>query len=355
MNGDSMPNINKYVVFNTSSVKESIEKMQKENIKAVVVVDENKIVCGLFANGDMRSYFLKGGNLSSNICQAMNRNPKLYFSIEEIKKERCKIHRVIYPIINDKRKLIDVIDFDFSEDRNAYKNDSLKQIPLVIMAGGKGSRLYPYTSILPKPLIPIGDKTITERIIDNFTRYGCESVIMILNYKSNMIKAYMNEIDKNYSIGFVDEVNFKGTGGGLKLLSGLVTSTFFLSNCDILVNADLECVYKTHKEQGNKVTFVCAMKDFVIPYGVITTNNDGTIRKMSEKPDFSFLVNTGLYIIEPEVIDEIKENEFIHLPDLAQRLIDKGIKVGVFPVPDDSWMDMGQFSEMEKMKNKLGL
>ena len=350
-----MPVIDKYTVSETFSVKESIEKMQRENIKAVVVIDQNKHVCGLFTNGDMRSFFLKGGNLSSNIRQAMNKAPKLYHSMEEIIKERMDVHRVIYPIVNDERKLVNVFDYNLVDNNGSVVSDSLKNVPLVIMAGGKGTRLYPYTNILPKPLIPIGDKTITERIIDNFARFGCQSVLMILNYKSNMIKAYMNEIDKKFSIDFVDEKVFCGTGGGLKLLSGKISSTFFLSNCDILVDADLECVYKTHKQNENKITFVCAMKDFVIPYGVITTNDDGTIKEMSEKPDFSYLINTGLYVIEPEIIDEIGQDEFIHLPDLAKRLIDKGVKVGVFPVSDESWMDMGQFSEMEKMKEKLGL
>ena len=346
--------IDRFVVLETCTVKEAIEKMQKENTKAVVVINNDSLVCGLFSNGDMRSFFLKGGGLGSGICEAMNKKPKLFHSRDEVMFERKTIKRVIYPIVDKNNRLITVLDFD-TDDKRIIKNNTLKDVPLVIMAGGKGTRLFPYTNILPKPIIPIGDKTITERIIDNFSKYGCREVIMILNYKANMIKVYMNEVEKNYSIDFIEEKVFCGTGGGLKLLSGRVSKTFFLSNCDILVNADLECAYKTHKENGNKITFICAVKDFVIPYGVVSTNDDGTIKTISEKPDFSFLINTGLYVIEPDVIDDIKDNEFIHLPDLAKRYIEKGQKVGVFPISEDSWMDMGQFSEMEKMKEKLGL
>ena len=134
-----------------------------------------------------------------------------------------------------------------------------------------------------------------------------------------------------------------------------VHTTFFLSNCDILVDADLECIYKTHKSKGNKITFVCSMKDVVIPYGVVETNEDGRVTQMKEKPGFSFLVNTGLYMVEPEVIDDIENGEFIHLPDLAQRYLNWGEKVGVFPISEKEWMDMGQFNEMENMMKNLGL
>lgn len=345
--------LEKYTIDISYTVKQTIEKMEKELIKAVVVVNENKQVLGLFSNGDMRKFFLRGGSLSENIIQAMNKSPRLYSSIEEIKKEKLSIKRILYPIVDSNKVLIDVIDdnVNFVHETQSV----LQDVPLVIQAGGKGTRLYPYTKILPKPLIPIGDITITERIINSFTKFGCNKVFMILNYKANMIKAYMSDLEKTYDIDYVTETEFLGTGGGLKLLQGKINSTFFLSNCDILVDADYECIYKTHKKQQNKITFVCSMKDIVIPYGVIKTDDNGIIKEMIEKPSFSFLINTGLYMIEPEVLDDLIDDEFIHLPDLAQRYINKGEKVGVFPISEKSWLDMGQFSEMENMIKKLEL
>lgn len=344
----------KYIVNTQITVKEAIEKMVQERVKAVVVVDAEGRVEGLFSNGDMRNFFLKGGSLSASICEAMNRNPRLFASANEVTEERKSLNRVIYPIVDSNKSVIDVLDYE-NNNPNAKVNDSLADIPLVIMAGGKGTRLYPYTKILPKPLIPIGDVTITERIIHSFQRYGCREVIMVLNHKANMIKAYMADLNKDYEIEFAEEEEFLGTAGGLKLIRNRLHTAFFLSNCDILVDADLECIYKTHKIKGNKITFVCSMKDVTIPYGVVETKEDGTITKFKEKPGFSFLVNTGLYMIEPEVIDDIKEGEYIHLPELVQRLLDRGEKVGVFPISEKAWMDMGQFSEMENMIKNLGL
>jgi len=344
----------KYIVSPNISIKNAIEAMTKNNIKALIITDDEKRVKGLFSNGDMRSYFLKGGELSANICLAMNKSPHLYKSTNEVESERRQFERVIYPIVDGENRLIDVLDYNRPANKY-FLSDALKDVTLVIMAGGKGSRLYPYTKILPKPLIPIGNITITERIIDSFRRYGCNKVIMVLNYKANMIKAYMSELEKDYSIDFVTEDEFLGTGGGLKLVKEYVNSTFFVSNCDTLINADLECVYRTHLMNQNKITFVCSMKDIVIPYGVIKTCEDGKIFSMKEKPEFSFLVNTGLYMMEPEVLDEIGEHEFIHLTDLAKRYLDKGENVGAFPIPEKAWMDMGQFVEMENMKKELGL
>lgn len=344
----------KYIIHMQATVKEAIEKMERELIKAVVVVNDEKRVIGLFTNGDMRTYFLKGGSLFSNICEAMNRDPKLFASEDEVRKERKNRIRVIYPIVDAERRLVDILDFN-NVDFMAGANDALRDIPLVIMAGGKGTRLYPYTKILPKPLIPIGDLTITERIIASFRRYGCREVVMILNHKANMIKAYMTELEKDYKVYFAEEKEFLGTAGGLKLIENKVHTTFFLSNCDILVNADLECIYKTHRANGNKITFVCSMKDVVIPYGVVETDRSGMVTGMEEKPAFSFLVNTGLYMIEPDVIRHIREGEFIHLPDLAKRYLKQGEKVGVFPISEQAWLDMGQYREMENMMKALGI
>lgn len=343
-----------YIASPNTSVKSAIEAMTKNNIKALIITDEEKKVLGLFSNGDMRSYFLKGGELSANICFAMNKFPHLYRSVSEVELERRQFERVIYPIVDEKNRLIDVLDFNRSANEY-HLSEALKDVTLVIMAGGKGTRLYPYTKILPKPLIPIGNITITERIIDSFHRYGCNKVVMVLNYKANMIKAYMSELEKDYSIDFVTESEFLGTGGGLKLVKNYVNSTFFVSNCDTLINADLECIYRTHLMNQNKITFVCSMKDVVIPYGVVETREDGKVFSMKEKPEFSFLVNTGLYMIEPDVLNDIGDGEFIHLPDLAKRYLDKGENVGVFPIPDKAWMDMGQFAEMENMKKELGI
>lgn len=341
--------VDKYIVSPGQSVKDVITYMEKNYLKAVIIAEKDYVLKGLFTLGDMRHYFLNGGSLVSDITEAMNSAPITFRSIKEV--EDCSKHLIIYPIVDLEGHVVDVR----YQSEAAVVTDSLFAVPVVIMAGGKGTRLYPYTKILPKALIPIGDKTIVEHIIHAFCDYGCKDFYMILKHKAGMIKAYFSEIEKDYNLYFEEEQEFLGTGGGLSYLKGKIKDTFFLSNCDILIDADLECIYKTHKKEKNKITFVCAMKDIVIPYGIVETDSSGQIVSMKEKPELSFLTNTGLYVLEPEVIDELEPNEFIHLPDIAQKYLDKGENIGVFPISERAWMDMGQFSEMESMKKQLGV
>ena len=346
--------ISKYLVKADRSVKEVIQHMEENFLKAVLITQGDRELLGLFSLGDMRHFFLNGGKLSDSITVAMNKEPIVFFSALEVEEDKKHRELIIYPIINENREVINVIT-DEKERNGLGVSNALESIQVVIMAGGKVTRLYPYTKILPKALIPIGDYTISERIINNFQQYGCKHFVMILNHKANMIKTYFEEIDKEYRIDFEKESKFLGTGGGLALLKGKINNTFFLSNCDILIDADLECIYKTHKKEKNKITFVCAMKDVVIPYGIIETDSYGKITEIKEKPEFSFLTNTGVYVVEPEVIEELVDDEFIHLPDIAKRYIEKGEKVGVFPISEKSWMDMGQFNEMDSMVKRLGV
>lgn len=341
--------VKKYTVRPDQTVKQVITYMDDEHIKAVAITEEDMSFKGIFTAGDMRKFFIRGGDMTTPIVEAMNRSPVVFHSLFEAKQYPEKL--IFYPILDNEDHLVNVIGDEISEDTSTI----LQNVPVVIMAGGKGTRLYPYTKILPKALIPIGEKTITERIIDSFRAYGCNDFYMILNHKSGMIKAYFNELEKDYNLTFVEEGEFLGTGGGLTYLKGMICSTFFLSNCDILMNADIECIYKTHCKNNNVITLVCAMMDTMIPYGVVEINENAELISIKEKPEYSHLTNTGLYVLEPKVIDELKLDEFIHMPDIALRYVAKGDNVGVFPVSRQSWMDMGQFSEMESMKERLGV
>lgn len=341
--------LERYKISVDFSIKQAIEKMDENQGSALFIVSDQDYLLGLFTPGDMRKYILKSADISQKITAGMNPNPIIFETLEQAKKEQKKGNLVVYPIVNSKGKLVDAL-FNNKKDSEEEKiSDALKHVPLVIMAGGKGKRLYPYTKVLPKALIPIGDYTITERIIRQFSRYGCSKVFFILNYKASMIKAYYNDIHKTYKTEYIEEERFLGTGGGLSLLKRKIHSTFILSNCDILINDDLECIYQTHKKVKNKITVVCAMKNLTIPYGVINATEEGAISKIQEKPEFSFLTNTGVYIIEPEVLEEIQENEYIDFPDIIKRLMSFNVKVGIFPISEQSWMDMGQINNMDQM------
>ena len=126
-----------------------------------------------------------------------------------------------------------------------------------------------------------------------------------------------------------------------------------MSNCDILITEDYGAILKFHQEQNNIITMVCASKRLQIPYGTVEFTDTGKVLQLKEKPEISFMTNTGLYILEPEFLKEIPENTFIHITDVIQKCIDKGKNVGVYPIPEENWLDMGQMDELKKMKESL--
>ena len=189
--------------------------------------------------------------------------------------------------------------------------------------------------------------------MQKFKEYGCNNFSMIVNYKKELIKTYFKECENQYSIRWYDEEKPLGTGGGLSLLKNTVKETFFFTSCDTLLLADYESMLRFHKENGNAVTMICAWKNLTLPYGIVEMGNGGIIKEMREKPELSFLTNTSIYIVEPSVVEDIPEGTAITFPEIIQMQIDKGRKAAVYPVSESEWLDMGQLSELEKMRERL--
>ena len=341
-------------IYNTCTVRDALKKIDQEGKGIAIVVDENSKLLGTITDGDIRRWILKNGDMDENVSLVMNNNP---ISIKSNEKNSANLlmkkHSInCIPVLNEKDNVIDVI-FLYKNHEEIIKNQALDNVPVVIMAGGLGTRLYPYTKILPKPLIPIGDTPIIERIIDKFREYSVTDFYLTVNYKKNMIKSYFNDLDKDYNVQYVDEDKPLGTGGSLSLLKDKINETFFVSNCDILIDSEYDKILKHHKESGNKVTIVSSIKNFTIPYGVFKLNEEGYIKEIQEKPEYTYLINTGMYVIEPEVLDDIPENEFYNLPDIVEKYMKDNIKVGVYPISESAWMDMGQISEMKDMIERI--
>lgn len=344
-------NLNDFIVSESDSVIE-VMKVIDNNTKGIAFICLERKLLGVVTDGDIRRYILKNGNLNEPIQKIANYSPKFIMK-DEINNYAAymKEHSITaLPIVNKKMKMLSI---RFLYDNQALRNTDMN-IPVVIMAGGKGTRLFPYTQILPKPLIPIGEKTITELIMDHFEAFGCKHFDMIVNYKKNFIKSFFIDNEQKRDVNFIDETEFLGTGGGLKLLEGRYDNSFFVTNCDIIIEEDYSEIMKYHKSENNIITIVSATKNVTIPYGTIDVSEMGHVIKINEKPKFTFLTNTGLYVVEPRFLDMIPSDTFIHITDIIQECIDKGEKVGIYPISEHAWMDMGQLEELEKMRERLG-
>ncbi len=329
-----------------------LQAMQKldDTAKKILFVLRDKQLVAVMSDGDVRRWILANGKLDAPIKNVANYHPKYLFEEEtENALSYINAHKIeAVPILNSQHEIVRIV---FSKENiKPIQMEVLQNVPVVVMAGGLGTRLYPYTKILPKPLIPVGEIPIIEHIMNEFNNYGCKDFHLVVNYKKSMIKAYFKESNVRYNVMYADEETPLGTGGGLMLLKGKIQSTFILTNCDILIKHNIAKIYKLHKEQKNTITMVCSAKKFTIPYGIVEIDENGEIKEMKEKPSLSFLTNTGCYIVEPEVIDGLEENIPIGFPDVIEKCKCQGKKVGVYPISEKAWMDMGQIEELRKME-----
>ncbi len=339
---------NMLIGSNGLSVLEAMQKIDKNAKGILVLVNDDLRLVGTLTDGDIRRFLLSGGVLSDNCMRAANCHPRVAYSLEEAHQLYHQVNYVAIPIVDITNVVVDVY-----VGERAKRDFPRLSIPVVINAGGKGTRLDPYTRVLPKPLIPVGDIPIIEHIMDLFTKYGCDEFHIIVNYKKQLIKAYFSENEKNYNITWHDEEQPLGTGGGLALLKGKLCQTFFFTNCDTLIQTNYKSLLQYHKENHDLVTMVCSHKNITLPYGVIEMGEKGKIDGYKEKPLLSFLINTGLYLVEPEVVEDMEENAPIGFPDVVEAIRRKNDAVSVFPISENDWMDMGQLDELEKMRNRL--
>ena len=225
--------IENFIISEDNTILEAMERLDTVAKKVLFIVKEGRLLAAL-TDGDIRRWILAQGDLNAPVKNVANYKPKYLVDCSRQQALRYMKDNLIeaLPILDQNNQIKSIVlwnDMSFMMSREKL------DLPVVMMAGGLGKRLYPYTNILPKPLIPVGDIPISERIINLFHKFGCQQFYLIVNHKKNMIKAYFNEVEKDYNIFYVDEDKPLGTGGGLSLLKRKLSSTFILTNCDILI------------------------------------------------------------------------------------------------------------------------
>ena len=350
-----MERLKKVFIKPSFTIKQALRQMDAMGEKTLLVVDDHNMLLGTISDGDIRRWILKGKDLTEGVSKVMNSKP---ISLDQnFKREMAKqlmVKRMLecLPVVDGNKKVISAVWWVDLFEKESKKLKKLK-IPVVIMAGGEGARLAPFTKILPKPLMPIGDKPIIEIIIDRFMDYGCDNFYLSLNYKSSIIKAYFNDLERKYKIDYIEEETPLGTAGSLHFLKNRIKKSFFVSNCDILIEADYADIFKFHQHKKNKITLVSSMKNFMIPYGVCEIENGGILKSIKEKPEFDFFVNTGMYDLDKIVLKDIPKNKFYNMTDLIGDYLKKGERIGVYPISEKSWLDMGQWEELQNMINSI--
>ena len=337
------------IEFNASML-EALKLMDKLDVKLLIVLNKGNYA-GLLSIGDIQRAIIQNKDFNTNINEILRSNFKLASidqSIDSIKKMMFNFRMELCPVVDENDNIIKVY---FWED--FYSNEKPKPIkkfdlPVVIMAGGIGTRMKPITNVIPKPLIPIGDQTIIEDIFHRFYLHGSNRFFISVNYKAELMKFYLENQKLPYNLDFFTESKPMGTAGSLSLLKGKIKETFFISNCDILIEQDYSEILEYHRENKNEITIIAALKHFPIAYGIVETGDNGSLKGLVEKPELTFKINSGMYILEPSLIDEIPEDEFYHITHLIEKVRLRGGNIGVFPVSEKSWKDIGNWEEYNK-------
>lgn len=340
------------VVSPQDSLLHAVKRMDEVRCKLLLVLDAGRFV-GLVSIGDIQRAIIRNVALGEAVGTVLRSDIvvcRVGDSEALIRAEMLRCRAAFMPLLDAGGSLADVVFWeDLFPDQAGLAHRCDLNLPVVIMAGGTGSRLRPLTNVIPKPLLPFDNRTIIETIMDRFVQAGCTKFLVSLNYKAAMIRNYFAELsDRPYEISFFEEEMPLGTAGGLSLIADELKTPFFVSNCDIVIDQDLGEVWDYHQSNQNDLTVVAALKHVKLAYGSLITGEDGLLQELSEKPEWVFKVNSGVYILDPHVLGHIPTNTFFNMTDLMERVKGAEGRVGVFPVSEGSWKDIGNWSDYQR-------
>lgn len=337
-----------FLIRNTHSLKTAFKKIALTGEKCLIVISKKKKFLGTLSDGDLRKAVLSGMQLTHKINDIYNNKAIFYYKYNitqsKIKEIFLKKKITIIPVLNIDDSVNSVLTWSkFFSDNYKSGRQFVKQV--VVMAGGEGKRMRPLTNFLPKPMIPIGNKTLIERIIENFFKYQVKNILVTMNYKSKILKSFLDELNHKKNISYYNEKKVLGTVGCLSLMKKKLLNNFFLINCDTLLEIDLNDLGTFHIKNNNDLTIVTSAKTYKIPFGICNIGNNGNFNGITEKKEHNYLVNTGCYVFKKKIINIIEKNKKQDMNVLINNLIKKKYKVGVFTIDEKSWKDVGQWKE----------
>lgn len=346
-----------FVDKNSTAIK-AINAINKSNAYIALVVDEHNKLIGTITDGDIRRAIIKGAKFSSALKNYYYKKP--FFLKSEFVPNKLSLSKKnmdlkdidLIPIVDKNKIVVKVKPKSEILKTNKFNFKlGLKSVPVVIMAGGRGKRLMPHTSTIPKPLMPINNKSMIEHVIDKFIYFGSSLFFITINYKKELLKAFFSISNKKIKVNLITEKIPLGTAGSLSLIKKNLKKTFFVINCDAIISCNYSSLYEFHKKNRSILTLVVSKKNNTIPYGLCKINSQGNLISIKEKPSIDFLANTGLYVMEPSVLKYIKQNTAFDMNQLIETLIKKRKKIGVFPINEDEWSDLGNWQSLKKYTN----
>ena len=348
-------NLKKFFLFTNFSIKKSLKIINLSGSGTALVVNKKNQLLGTLSDGDIRRAVIRNFDFNNSIKNIYNKNPTFFYDenvdTDQLKNIFLDLKLEIIPIV-DKNKIVKELIFwtDVVDDKKKKKNyQTLKNIPLVIMAGGSGTRMQPYSYILPKTLFPINNKSIVEHIIEKFKNFELKEIFFSINKNDNLLETYFKSKKNDIKIKFVRENKPLGTSGSLALMKKYIKNEIFLvSNCDVIANLDLNKIIKFHKSNKSTLTLIAAKKHLKIPYASLEVDDKNHFKGLKEKPSYKYIVNIGVYVCSKKVFEYININKPMNMTDLISKLNNSKHNVVIYEIDDHQWIDTGQISEFKK-------
>lgn len=338
--------IEKTVVHPNLKISDAIPILDRSGLGVLLVCKDSHHLFGVITDGDIRRAMMKGIPFSES-CEAIaNKNPIIApASITHEEALHLMDHARDFfvnhlPLLDGQGRVVGLLL------RSDLTQKTDLRLSAVVMAGGFGTRLRPLTEDLPKPMLPVGDKPLLETVVSQLRDVGIKQLRITTHFKPEKIKDHFGDgHDFGVDISYVNEDQPLGTAGFLRLMD-IPREPFLVINGDVLTRVNFESMYQYHQEHKSVLTVGVRKQDFQIPYGLIECQ-DTRVTSLKEKPAVSFLVNAGIYLLEPCAIDYIPESQFFHMTDLIQVLLDQGQTVTSFPI-HEYWMDIGKHDQYKQ-------
>lgn len=332
----------------TTSIIEAIKIIDATAMQIALVVDENQRLLGTLTDGDVRRAILKSKLLTGPVQNVMN----CEFTSVNITETRDNIlalmkdkqfHQI--PVLDENRCIVGLELLDELLSIKKYDN------VVVLMAGGLGTRLGSLTKECPKPLLKIGNKAVLETIINNCKEYGFYKFAISINYKAEMIQDYCGDGSCwGVEISYIHENKRLGTAGALGLLQETPKLPILVMNADVLTKVNFQHLLDFHDDHKSMATMCVREYDFQVPYGVVKIDKQSLIG-IEEKPVHRFFVSAGIYVLNPETLRFVPQDEYFDMPSLFEKVLEKKMVTSVFPIRE-YWLDIGKLDDFERAKGE---
>lgn len=328
-------------------INEAVQVLNEGHCRIVMVLDGAGRLLGVVADSDIRKTILKGISFDLPVSEIMVQKPVVTtvdMTDRDIYDLMCQTKCYEIPVVDKSNKVVGLRMIDgFISRKQAAE--------VIIMAGGLGTRLRPLTETKPKPLITIGGKPILFILLDQLILAGFQKITLSINYKAEMIKDAISAVPAYAAhVRFIEETKRMGTAGSLTLLENVPTSPFFVMNADLLTKIDLKAMLHFHEAERNYLSIATLEEVFQVPFGVLKMNRK-KIAGIEEKPVHRYLVNAGIYVLDPSILNLIPPDTFYDMPDLINAVISADKIVGNFPI-HEYWLDIGRHEELSKARKE---